>query len=299
MDTEYLKTLIHIEDEFIQDRKNRGINSYSWEYYELGLTKSEIKALEQMGFAKVTYRSNKYTMYNLDRDKINEYIEISTKPIVIPDNLFDDIVGHDNVKDLIKKALKEYVKDNKNYAFLLVGPPASAKTMFLDDFIKLPLSRYLVAISTTKVGLRDILLNETPRFIAIDEIDKASPDDFAMLLTLIDKGIVQKNVAGTSIEKKLNCVILMAANNINRIPNTIISRSIVIEFKPYSKEELIEIGKHILARERLTQNLIDFIIEQGIKAGINDPRDFTKIAKLASNEEETIKVLKTMKIGGK
>lgn len=299
MDVEELKKLIQFEDELIQDRKNKGISLYAWEYYELGLTKSEIKALEQMGFAKVMYRSNKSTMYNLDRNKINEYIEMSTKPIVIPDNIFDDIVGHNNVKDLIKTALNRYIADNKNYAFLLVGPPASAKTMFLDDFIKLPLSRYIVAVSTTKVGLRDILLYETPRFLAIDEIDKASPDDFAMLLTLIDKGIVQKNVAGTSIEKRINCVILMAANNIHRIPNTLISRSIVIEFQPYSKQELMEIGRHILKREEVKNELIDFIVEKGIQAGINDPRDFTKIAKLASNEEEVLKVLNTMKIGGK
>jgi Holliday junction DNA helicase RuvB len=224
---------------------------------------------------------------------------MSTKPIVIPDNIFDDIVGHNNVKDLIKTALNRYIADNKNYAFLLVGPPASAKTMFLDDFIKLPLSRYIVAVSTTKVGLRDILLYETPRFLAIDEIDKASPEDFAMLLTLIDKGIVQKNVAGTSIEKRINCVILMAANNIHRIPNTLISRSIVIEFQPYSKQELMEIGRHILKREGVKNELIDFIVEKGIQAGINDPRDFIKIAKLASNEEEVLKVLNTMKIGGK
>jgi DNA polymerase III delta prime subunit len=149
------------------------------------------------------------------------------------------------------------------------------------------------------VGLRDILLYETPRFLAIDEIDKASPEDFAMLLTLIDKGIVQKNVAGTSIEKRINCVILMAANNIHRIPNTLISRSIVIEFQPYSKQELMEIGRHILKREGVKNELIDFIVEKGIQAGINDPRDFTKVAKLASNEEEVLKVLNTMKIGGK
>lgn len=299
MDVEELRKLIQFEDELIQDRKNKGISLYAWEYYELGLTKSEIKALEQMGFAKVMYRSNKSTMYNLDRNKINEYIEMSTKPIVIPDNIFDDIVGHNNVKDLIKTALNRYIADNKNYAFLLVGPPASAKTMFLDDFIKLPLSRYIVAVSTTKVGLRDILLYETPRFLAIDEIDKASPEDFAMLLTLIDKGIVQKNVAGSSIEKRINCVILMAANNIHRIPNALISRSVVIEFQPYNKQELMEIGRHILKREGMKNELIDFIVEKGIQAGINDPRDFIKIAKLASNEEEVLKVLNTMKIGGK
>ena len=299
MEIDFLMDLIKREDEYIHDYKNKGYDFFGWEYYEFGLTKADIKALETMGFVTIALKSNKHTYYKLNRDKINEYIKLQNEPISVPDDLFDDIVGHDNIKQILLNAIKKFIKEQKNYGFIFYGPPASAKTMFLDDFLKLPLSRYIVGISTTNVGLRDILLTESPKFIAIDEIDKTSPEDYALLLTLLDKGIVQKNVAGTTIEKRLNCIVLMAGNSIKRIPDALLSRSVVVEFKPYTIEELIEIGLNVLVkREKIDVEMAKFIVEKSIEAGVRDPRDFTKIARLCSNQQEVLNMLKTMKIRG-
>jgi hypothetical protein len=40
---------------------------------------------------------------------------------------FGDIVGYDDIKDLVRRALNSH----ENYNLLLCGPPASAKTLFL------------------------------------------------------------------------------------------------------------------------------------------------------------------------
>jgi hypothetical protein len=47
------------------------------------------------------------------------------------EGLFDDIIGYDNIKRLFSMALNS----DEQVSILLSGPPASAKTMFLDTNI--------------------------------------------------------------------------------------------------------------------------------------------------------------------
>jgi hypothetical protein len=52
------------------------------------------------------------------------------------------------------------------------GPPASAKTMFLESLSKLKSSYFVDGASTTKSGLIDCLFLNNPKYLLIDEIDK-------------------------------------------------------------------------------------------------------------------------------
>jgi hypothetical protein len=57
---------------------------------------------------------------------------------------------------------------------LLSGPPASAKTMFLESLRKLKSSYLIDGASTTKAGLIDCLFLNNPKYLLIDEIDNLS-----------------------------------------------------------------------------------------------------------------------------
>ena len=48
--------------------------------------------------------------------------------------LFNDIIGYNDVKRLFRMALDS---DEQSFIYLLSGPPASAKTMFLEYLRKL------------------------------------------------------------------------------------------------------------------------------------------------------------------
>lgn len=79
-------------------------------------------------------------------------------------SLFDNIVGYEDVKTLYEMA----VKAEKPVHLLLVGPPASAKSLFMSSLTKLERSYYAVGSSSTKSGIFDYLFEYRPRYFIID-----------------------------------------------------------------------------------------------------------------------------------
>ena len=87
--------------------------------------------------------------------------------------LFSDIIGYNDVKRLVRMALDS---DEQSH-ILLSGPPASAKTMFLESLSKLKSSYFVDGTSATKsVPIDCIFLNNT-KYLLIDEIDNMSSKD--------------------------------------------------------------------------------------------------------------------------
>jgi Holliday junction DNA helicase RuvB len=76
---------------------------------------------------------------------------------------------------------------------LLVGPPASAKTMFLTSLMRqLKNSYFADGANSTKAGMIDYLFENRPRYLLVDEIDKMSCKDQAFLLNFMETGIVSE-----------------------------------------------------------------------------------------------------------
>ena len=63
--------------------------------------------------------------------------------------LFDNIIDYNNIKRLFSMALDS----EEQVSILLSGPPASAKTMFLESLNKLKSSYFVDSASTTRSGL--------------------------------------------------------------------------------------------------------------------------------------------------
>jgi holliday junction DNA helicase RuvB len=99
-----------------------------------------------------------------------------------PDTLFENVVGHDNIKRLFGMALQS----EEPVHILLSGPPASAKTMFLQSLMtKLSNSYFIDGSNTTKAGMIDYLFENKPKYLLIDEIDKMPAKDQTFLLNLM------------------------------------------------------------------------------------------------------------------
>ena len=80
--------------------------------------------------------------------------------------LFEDIYGYDNVKILFRMALES---NHGTSSILLSGPPASAKTLFLQCLMKLQDSYFIDCINATKSGLVDYIFDKKPKYLLLDE----------------------------------------------------------------------------------------------------------------------------------
>ncbi len=80
---------------------------------------------------------------------------------------FENIHGYDDIKDIIKRALDA----EDNYNLLFIGPPVSAKTLFLLGIIEYKKVVYFDGSNTT-TRILDVLEEKRPKIICIDELDK-------------------------------------------------------------------------------------------------------------------------------
>jgi Holliday junction DNA helicase RuvB len=116
---------------------------------------------------------------------------------------FEDIVGYEHVKRLFRMALESESRKN----ILLVGPPASAKTMFLTSLLRFLKNAYFIdGGNSTKAGTIDYLFKNRPRYLLVDEIDKSAPKHQTFLLNLMETGIISETKFGKTREMTMNTI---------------------------------------------------------------------------------------------
>jgi Holliday junction DNA helicase RuvB len=116
------------------------------------------------------------------------------------------------------------LNSDEKVSILLSGPPASAKTMFLESLRKLKSSYFVDGTSTTKSGLIDCLFLNNPKYLLIDEIDKMSTKDQAMLLNLMETGIVSETKHNKTRIAHMKTSVFATSNNVNDIITPLQSR---------------------------------------------------------------------------
>lgn len=193
------------------------------------------------------------------------------------EELFSEIYGYEEVKELFRLSLKS----EKPIHVLLVGEPASGKTLFLMALERLPMKvKYYLGGQTSKAGLTEILLRDKPQVLLIDELDKMNGDDTTALLSLMETGRVVRCKYNLWAEEQLNTRVYGACNTTKGLLPELLSRFLVVEFKPYSRQEFIEVSKHVLkVREGLTDEEAETIASL-LADHTHDVRDAVKLARL-------------------
>ncbi|MEM2352319.1 MAG: ATP-binding protein [Thermoproteota archaeon] len=191
--------------------------------------------------------------------------------------LFDEVYGYDEVKELFNLSLKS----EKPVHILLCGPPASGKTLFLMALENLPLkTKHYLGGQTSKAGLTEVLLKEKPDILILDELDKMSSKDYDVLLSLMETGRVVRCKYNLWSEDTLSTKVYGACNRTDRIPTELLSRFLIVEFKPYTPQEFIDVSKHVLkVREGLTDEEATKLSEL-LVSYTRDVRDAVKAARL-------------------
>ena len=96
----------------------------------------------------------------------------------IPDDIFDIVIGHDPVKDLLMRG----INTEEQVHFRLQGESSTAKSVFLTELERLPGAKYRSASGMTEAGLLDILIQQQPKYLLFDEIDKADKESLTATL---------------------------------------------------------------------------------------------------------------------
>jgi len=220
--------------------------------------------------------------------------EVEEEKIDIPEDLFSIIEGFDDIKKIIITSLKS----EKPVHILLVGPPATAKSLFLTELARLKGSYLVLASTATRAGIRDVLIEITPRILLIDELDKISdPKELAVLLSWMESGLVTVTMKTMRTKVCGRGWVIAAANTTRGIPPELLSRFLIFRIKPYTEEQLHRvIMKTLTMRENIDKELAKYIAEKIVKElRSRDPRDAVKIARMAKTKKDVDFIIEVMK----
>jgi len=253
---------------------------------------------------RVVFKSNKCCLYRVTDLKalekaLADYEGSFTQEIEIEkldfSQLFQSIVGHEDKKEIIIRSLTA----EKPVHCLLYGTVASAKTLFLEELSRLPHSRFILGSSLTKAGIFDVLFNERPKYLIIDELDKIDDaENLSALLSLMHKGYVTETKYRRHRTVRLKTWVFASANDITRIPRELLSRFTLLKFRDYTPDEYREVVVNVLKdQEGVNENLGVYIAEQVLnRLNSRDVRDAIKIARLLKKrtKEEVDRIIEIL-----
>jgi Holliday junction DNA helicase RuvB len=262
-----------------------------WDSFEPPIRPQVLHLLHLRGILRQAYKSGSGTGYLTAEPaqvlKALEVFEAGPKPAEpeptgeIPRDLFEVIVGYDDVKELVRRGLDLEARVH----WMLVGPPASAKTLFLLCLERLPGSGYMVGSRTSRAGLSDYLIEYKPRFLLVDEVDKLPQKDLSPLLSLCETGRVIETLYGRRREEALKTIVFAAANRVEGLPRELLSRFEVLHFQEYTQPQFTEVCVRLLEREQVDAELGAYIAEQVWDVLRNrDIREAVRIARLAKTQ---------------
>ena len=213
----------------------------------------------------------------LNRSKISMLFSPQVKR---EDKFFADIYGYDNIKKLFRMALES----NHTCSILLTGPPASAKTLFLQSLMKLKDSYFIDCSNATKSGIVDYVFEQKPKYLLLDELDKLSRKDQTFLLNLMETGIVSETKYNKTRRMEIKTSVFATSNSVEKIIATLQSRFFIVKLEAYTYEQFYGITVRLLTSNQY--NVDEEITKATADAVWNTSkniRDSIKIARMAKS----------------
>jgi len=275
-----------------------------WEWYDVNVHPSVLSNLVRKEILKIVYKSRSYTHYRLNREIKDLLFECEHKPVhemdyiynneakkiyfSIPQDLFDCIVGYEDIKEFLKTILR---LDDPIHV-LFVGPPATAKSLFLMELERIGNSAFITGGGSTKVGIMDILFDMRPKILIIDEIDKIqNPKDLSALLTYMETGRVIRAKHNTYEEIINKGFVFAACNTTKNIPFELLDRFQIFYLREYSREDFILVVIKLLNKNyEIDENLAKYIAEK-VFLYSNSIREVMRIGKIVKKKEDVDRLI--------
>jgi len=297
-----LQEAIQVEEREEAAWKEKGLpgDYLGWEWFDVHQSPQVLHAMVKARLLDITSASRSATHYRLkSRVLIQEALERLTQPSPVeqtefPGDLFQAIVGHDNIKAIVQMA----IKSQRPAHILMQGPPASAKTLFLMELARLPTSYYCLAQTLTSAGLADLLFLYQPGYLLIDEVDRLDGQNVGVLNSLMATGVISESKFNKTRSLELNTRVFAAGIRLERLPKDLLSRFIRLRFDPYTQDQFRDVCERVLPREGCPGDLAGYIADQvwaisGVQA---DLRQAVQVARIGGGDraqvEEVIRTLK-------
>jgi len=299
-DIELLMEIAKFEDSVDMEKEYK----IGWSWRHVRVWPATLSRLFKDGYLDNVFRSNSHTGYRLSelgravvsRPETEEADETPQDPkISLPAGLFEDIIGHDEVKELLAASLLA----EKPVHVLLAGPPALAKSLFLWDIERAAGERaiWLVGSATSKAGLWDLVAERHPQVILIDELDKMNAADTAALLSMMEGGRLVRAKRGRELDLNNPLRVIAASNRLHILSPELRSRFAIRKLATYSRSDYFTVVRGVLvSRESLSEDLAGKIAQK-LDGLSQDVRDAVRVARLAPRLGVD-KAIKLLGIGG-
>ncbi len=283
-DTELLIKIAQFEDTHDMEKEFK----IGWSWRHVRIWPATLSRLFKDGYLDNVFRSNSYTGYRLSElgkaivsgKQQEDVAEPGTpQPLEIAETIFSDIVGHEDVKELLTACLLA----EKPVHVLLAGPPALAKSLFLWDIERAAGENaiWLVGSATSKAGLWDVVAERQPQILLIDELDKMSATDTAALLSLMEGGRLVRAKRGRELDLSNQLRVVAASNRMDRLSPELKSRFAIRKLKAYKRSDYLAVVKGVLVtRENMDEELAAEVAHS-LDGFSQDVRDAVRVARLA------------------
>ena len=290
--------LLHEIAEF-EDTHDMSEFKIGWAWRHVKVWPATLSRLFKDGYLENVFRSNSYTGYRLS--ELGRSIVAGSKEkasdvpqdgkIALPDDLFEEIIGHDDIKELLRACLSA----EKPVHVLLVGPPALAKTLFLWGIERIGGEKavWLVGSGTSKAGLWDLVAERQPQVLLIDELSTMNAADTAALLSMMEGGRLVRAKVGRELNLKHEVRVVAATNRLHGFSPELLSRFAVRKIQAYDRNDYRVVVKGVLVRHEGVSSETAEEIANRLDGLTQDVRDAVKVARLESQlgVDKAIKLL--------
>ena len=283
-DMELLQEIARFEDSHDMEKEFK----IGWSWRHVRIWPATLSRLFKDGYLENVFRSNSFTGYKLSElgraTVSSKQQEDSAEPeaprqLEVAEGIFGDIIGHDDVKELLRACLLA----EKPVHVLLAGPPALAKSLFLWDIERAAGEKaiWLVGSATSKAGLWDAVAERQPQILLIDELDKMNAADTAALLSMMEGGRLVRAKRGRELDLHNQLRVVAASNRLSMLSPELKSRFAIKMLSAYSREDFLTVVRGVLAsREGLSPETAAEVAEK-LDGRTQDVRDAIRVARLA------------------
>ena len=281
-DIELLKHIAEVEDSLDPESLAAKLG---WRSRDVGVWPGTLTKLRMEGLIGDFYESNSYHGYRLTEKARAmlltgepSHLERQPEKLEVPQDIFQDIISHDDVKELLRACLVA----EKPVHVLLTGPPALAKTLFLWDIERVTGEQgvWLVGSALSKAKLWDLVAERRPKVLLVDELDKVDAADTAALLSLMEGGRLVRAKKGRELDTKVEVKVVAATNVESRLSPELRSRFAIRRLGTYSREEFRRVVRGVLIRRENVEPSVAEEIAQRLDGRSQDVRDAVRVARL-------------------
>jgi MoxR-like ATPase len=184
---------------------------------------------------------------------------------------------------------------------LFIGPPASAKTLFLLGILDIRKNGVYFDGSNTTNRILDVLEEERPKIICIDELDKMPRTFQNQLLNFMESGRVKVDQQRKQYNFEIEgAKVFATCNEINRLTKPLQSRFRKLFLPRYTEQQFIDVSIKVLPKvgETMARYVGFTVFKNG--GDIRDVMSVGKLIRKRDGPQEVEQMINTMiKYGAK